>query len=120
MEFGTPDLKATVNISSLTKNKDNVIIDYNGEIENFGSVFFTHNLIAASDADQNGIFEGCARVSAIDGTTSTASLLGVWKREEGMLKIFSLDQWLDGGQFFVRIDVDEKAKTAVINANSLA
>ena len=120
MEFGTPDLTASVKITGATINDDSITINYDGEIEGFGSVFFTHHLTATSSDGEAGKFEGSARVIFPDGTMSKACLLGIWKREGGVLKIFSLDQWFDEGQFFVAIDVNLKEKTAEIKAKSLA
>ncbi len=98
--------EGTLKITGVTVNEDNSVLCYEGDVGKYGRVFATH-VIKSRDGNRNqGNFTGHSRTILEDGNALSATLQGIWSRDGGKMKFYSLDESSHGDQNFIRGEVD--------------
>ncbi|MDC0187920.1 hypothetical protein OAJ05_01795 [Verrucomicrobia bacterium] len=100
-------IEAEVTLTGVFMEKDQIILNYEGEIGKYGHVFFNHKLTPSDPQETKGSFTGFARTVLNDGGSIQGTLSGVWKRSGPNFRIHSLDDAIGiEDQNYVEITVD--------------
>ena len=100
-------IEAEVTLTGVFMEKDQIILNYEGEIGKYGHVFFNHKLTPSDSQETKGSFTGFARTVLNDGGSIQGTLSGVWKRSGPNFRLHSLDDAIGiEDQNYVDITVD--------------
>ena len=119
MDFGEPIAEGTLNITSVAVAQGTTTLNYEGDVGKFGRVFVTHDWTSGSDGRESYEVTGSARGLQEDGNVISATLHGLGRRSNNVVKLFTLDAVSNGDQVLVVADVDILKKTANVTVYSL-
>lgn len=119
MDLGAPFAEGTMTITSVTIGKNESTFNCEGTVGKYGSGFATMQLRASDDSRATYETEGSARALMEDGTMVSGSLRGVGRRDEGKLKLFSVDNTNNGDQNLSVWEVDILNKSASLKVYAL-
>lgn len=118
MDLQNPMLTAEFNITSIEVGESGSIINAEGTAGKYGRVFATWVLESSGDRS-GGTYYGSGRGISDDDSFVSGVFRGIWRREGGQVKIFSLDHADNGDQNLAIIEVDVRAKQAGVTVLSL-
>ena len=116
MEFS---FETTLDVTSVIVNEDSTTLCYEGRAGDYGRVFATHTLTGSNASKDTGTFKGDGRIITDDGSMLSVTLVGIWRREGEKVKIFSLDNVVNGDQNYVELEVDVFEKKAHVKVCAL-
>ena len=119
MDLSKPDGEGEVHITNISINETSTIIDFEGPIEGYGTVFATQVWTYTDSDNSRGAMSGQARVFLEDGAVLASPLAGTFRREGSMVKLFFTDAVNNGDQNFVAWDIDMPGKHAKVRYFSL-
>jgi|TARA_B110000116_G_C16306293_1_gene346060 hypothetical protein len=116
MEFS---FETTLDVTSVIVNEDSTTLCYEGMAGDYGRVFATHTLTGSNASKDTGTFKGDGRIITEDGSMISVNLVGIWRRQGEKVKIFSLDNVVNGDQNYVELEVDVFEKKAYVKVYAL-
>jgi hypothetical protein len=119
MDLSKPDGEGEVTITSITIRDSETTLNFEGPIEGYGTVFVTQTWKSIDSEKTRGVMDGQARVLLNDGTLLYSPVVGTFRREGGIVKLFFTDAVSNGDQNFVAWDVDIPSKKAKVRYYSL-
>ena len=119
MDLSKPDGEGEVTITSITIRDSETTLNFEGPIEGYGTVFVTQTWKSIDSEKTRGVMDGHARVLLNDGTLLHSPVVGTFRREGGVVKLFFTDAVSNGDQNFVAWDVDIPSKKAKVRYYSL-
>jgi hypothetical protein len=111
MNLNEPTFIVELDVMSVVVGETSSTITLEGDADKYGHVFVTYVLDSGGDRT-GGTYSGSARAFPDADTMVSAIFRGIWRREGGKLKIFSLDHVSTGDQNFGVIELDVLAKKA--------
>ena len=84
-------IEADFDLTGVEMHSERIDLSYEGDIGQYGRVFFTHRLTPSDTEESKGSFQGFARTVLPDGGSVRGNLSGVWCREGADFRIHSLD-----------------------------
>ena len=110
MDLKNPDGTGSLKVTRLSIDADSTSIDFEGQVEGYGTVFATH-LLQSLDSDQKrGTSSGEARTFLLDGTFLSTPHQGTFTRQGPSLQIYFTDAVDNGAVNFVMWDVNILSK----------
>ena len=119
MDLSKPDGEGEVTITSITIRHSETTLNFEGPIEGYGTVFVTQTWKSIDSEKTRGVMDGQARVLLNDGTLLYSPVVGTFRREGGIVKLFFTDAVSNGDQNFVAWDIDISSKKAKVRYYSL-
>ena len=118
MDLTNPIAEGTLTITGVTIGEDGTTLNYEGNIGPFRP-FITQHLRAIDGSRESGGFDGDARVFVEDDAMVSVKVTGTWRRSQGKLTLFSLDNFDDGMHNFTIFEIDILKKSADLTVYSL-
>ena len=119
MDLTNPIAEGTLTITGMTIGEDDTTLNYEGKLGSFRP-FVTHHLRAIDGSRESGVFDGDARVFLEDDSMASVKVTGTWRRSQGKVTLFSLDNFEDGSMHnFTIFEIDILKKSADVKVYSL-
>ena len=110
MDLENSDGTGKLKVTRLSIGAESVSMDFEGEVEGYGTVLATH-LLKPLDGDQTrGTSSGEARTFLLDGSSLSTPHQGTFKRKGSSLHIYFTDLVDNGAVNFVMWDVNILSK----------
>jgi hypothetical protein len=114
MDFTNPNGTGEMSITRMTIEDDSVSLDFEGEVEGYGSVFASHVMKSVDGDRTRGVMSGEVRTFLTDGTLITSPHRGTFRREKSKIKLFLTDAVNNGAVNFVIWDIDLLSKNVKV------
>ena len=101
-------------ITSISIGSEGTTIDFEGPIENYGTVFATQYLQSVDGDRSRGTVRGQARAMLNDGGMVVTPLQGTFKRNGAIIQIYFTDATSTGVVNFVVWDADVLTKKVAV------
>lgn len=115
MDLTKPDGNGQLKITRMTIEPDCATLDYEGQVEGYGSVFCSHVMESVDGDRTRGVMNGEARTFLTDGTLITAPHRGTFKRNKSAIKLFFTDAVDNGAVNFVVWNIDILSKNVDVS-----
>ena len=110
MNMDNPTGTGNLEITKISIGPDSTSIDFEGQVEGYGTVFASHVLHSVDGDRERGTSTGEARTFLIDGSFLSTPHRGTFTREGSSLRIYFSDAVNNGAVNFVIWDVDILSK----------
>ena len=104
-DLSQPKGGGTLDIALISPGDGYSIMNFEGQISGYGSVFVKFKVSSISTSKTNGTLDGQGRTILEDGTLITTPLKGTWKRNGELMKFYFTDAINNGAINFVMWDV---------------
>jgi len=118
MDLTNPIAEGTLTMTRVTIGEDGTTLNYEGNIGPFRP-FITQHLRVTDGSGESRVFDGDARVFVEDDAMVSVKVTGTWRRSQGNLTLFSLDNFDDGMHNFTIFEIDILKKSADLTVYSL-
>ncbi len=110
MDLDNADGTGKLQVTRLSIDADSTSMDFEGQVEGYGTVFATH-LLQSLDGDQTrGTLSGEARTFLLDGSSFSTPHQGTFTRQGSSLRVYFTDAVDNGAVNFVMWDVNILSK----------
>ena len=110
MNMDNPTGTGNLEITNISIGPNSTSMDFEGQVEGYGTVFATH-LLTPLDGDQaRGTSSGEARTFLLDGSSLSTPHQGTYKRNGSSFQIYFTDAVDNGAVNFVMWDVNILSK----------
>lgn len=106
MDLTKPDGIGNLSISRMTILANGLELDFEGQVEGYGSVFCSHLLEFIGGEENRGTLTGDARTFLNDGTVISTPHLGTFKRNGSKIYSYFTDATDHGAVNFVVWDIN--------------
>lgn len=113
-DLSQPKGGGTLDIVLISPNDGYSIMNFEGQISGYGSVFVKFKVSSITSSKTSGTLDGHGRTILEDGTLITTPLKGTWKRNGGLMKFYFTDAINNGAMNFVMWDVKLLEKKAEV------
>ena len=113
-DLSQPKGGGTLDIVLISPDDGHSIMNFEGQISGYGSVFVKFKVSSISTSKTNGTLDGQGRTILEDGTLITTPLKGTWKRNGELMKFYFTDAINNGAINFVMWDVKLLEKKAEV------
>tara|TARA_X000000950_G_scaffold29281_1_gene31664 strand:+ start:233 stop:667 length:435 start_codon:yes stop_codon:yes gene_type:complete len=113
-DLSQPKGGGTLDIALISPGDGYSIMNFEGQISGYGSVFVKFKVSSISTSKTNGTLDGQGRTILEDGTLITTPLKGTWKRNGELMKFYFTDAINNGAINFVMWDVKLLEKKAEV------
>lgn len=110
VDMSKPTGTGTLTITNISIGSDGTTLDFEGPVENYGTVFATHYLQSVDGDRARGIVTGQARAMLNDGGMVVTPHHGTFTRSGSSLQIYFTDATNTGVVNFVVWDADVLTK----------
>ena len=116
MDLVNPVAEGDLHITSAIVGGDGTSFNLEGEVGKYGRVFATMHLTSGDSERNSGTLEGDARTFMEDGNLMSATFAGSWRRSQGELSLFFVDNCSNGDQNFVisQVNLIDKSMTVKV------
>ena len=109
-DIDNPTGTGTLTVTNISIDSQGTTFDFEGPIENYGTVFATHYLQSTNGDRSRGTVTGEARAMLEDGSMLATPLYGTFTRSGSSIQIYFTDAINNGVVNFVIWDVDVLTK----------
>ena len=113
-DLSQPKGGGTLDIVLISPNDGYSIMNFEGQISGYGSVFVKFKVSSITSSKTSGTLDGQGRTILEDGTLITTPLKGTWKRNGELMKFYFTDAINNGAMNFVMWDVKLLEKKAEV------
>ena len=113
-DLSQPKGGGTLDIVLISPNDGYSIMNFEGQISGYGSVFVKFKVSSITSSKTSGTLDGQGRTILEDGTLITTPLKGTWKRNGGLMNFYFTDAINNGAMNFVMWDVKLLEKKAEV------
>ena len=106
MDFSQPDAEGTFELTATLVDDHHSTLSIEGELPGYGKTWGTYTLQVGSESRVAGTLTGNGRTLNNEGVMLSAVISGVWKRENTVLHLTTLDQVNTGDQALVRCEIN--------------
>ena len=114
MELTKPDGFGDLKISRMTISTSGFMLDFEGQVEGYGSVFCSHELTFVGGDESRGTLTGEARTFLHDGTIISTPHSGTFQREQSKIYSYFTDATDHGAVNFVAWDINLLSKEVTV------
>ena len=114
MDLKNPDGTGSLRITRISIDADSISIDFEGQVEGYGTVFATHLLQPLDSEQTRGTSNGDARTFLLDGSCLNTPHQGTFTSQGSSIQIYFTDAVDNGAVNFVIWDVNILSKDVVV------
>ena len=110
MNMDNPTGTGNLEITNISIGQDSTSIDFEGQVDGYGTVFATHVLRSIDEGRNRGTTTGEARTFLLDGSFLSTPHRGTFTRQGSSIQLCFSDAVSSGAVNFVIWDVDVLSK----------